>query len=62
MRTFHEDGASGLWSGTLPSLALVSNPAIKFTAYEWLKRKLAEVTGQVVDFGVFKACPLSFPT
>lgn len=36
------EGISGLWAGTLPSLVLVSNPAIKFTAYEYLKRKVIE--------------------
>jgi adenine nucleotide transporter 17 len=35
-----EEGLSSLWSGTVPSLVLVSNPAIKFTIYEWLKRKM----------------------
>ncbi|CAH0729817.1 unnamed protein product, partial [Brenthis ino] len=37
---FKKEGMSGLWSGTLPSLLLVSNPAIQFMVYESLKRKL----------------------
>ncbi|XP_013190887.1 peroxisomal membrane protein PMP34 [Amyelois transitella] len=32
------EGPKGLWSGTLPSLILVSNPAIQFMVYEYLKR------------------------
>lgn len=34
------EGAKGLWSGTIPSLLLVSNPAIQFMVYESLKRNL----------------------
>jgi adenine nucleotide transporter 17 len=34
------EGQYGLWGGTVASLVLVSNPAIKFTAYEYLKRLL----------------------
>lgn len=37
---FQKEGAKGLWSGTLPSLLLVSNPAIQFMVYEYLKRHL----------------------
>jgi adenine nucleotide transporter 17 len=33
------EGITGLWSGTLPSLVLVSNPAIQFMIYELLKRE-----------------------
>lgn len=35
-----KEGAKGLWSGTIPSLLLVSNPAIQFMVYESLKRNL----------------------
>ncbi|XP_026499222.1 peroxisomal membrane protein PMP34 [Vanessa tameamea] len=35
-----EEGCKGLWSGTVPSLLLVSNPAIQFMVYESLKRKI----------------------
>lgn len=35
-----KEGAAGLWSGTIPSLLLVSNPAIQFMVYETLKRHL----------------------
>ncbi|CAG0916444.1 unnamed protein product [Notodromas monacha] len=34
-----EEGATALWSGTVPSLMLVSNPAIQFMVYEFLKRR-----------------------
>jgi len=34
------EGVGALWNGTKASLMLVSNPAIKFTVYELLKRKL----------------------
>lgn len=42
--TRHE-GASTLWSGTVPSLMLVSNPAIQFMCYELMKRNLLQWTG-----------------
>ena len=32
------EGKEHLWAGTVASLILVSNPAIKFTVYEYLKR------------------------
>lgn len=35
-----KEGAKGLWSGTIPSLLLVSNPAIQFMVYESIKRNL----------------------
>ncbi|KAJ2943750.1 hypothetical protein O0L34_g16879 [Tuta absoluta] len=38
---YKEEGAKGLWSGTIPSLLLVSNPAIQFMVYESLKRNLS---------------------
>jgi len=34
------EGVGSLWNGTKASLILVSNPAIKFTVYEVLKRRL----------------------
>ncbi|XP_038223420.1 peroxisomal membrane protein PMP34 [Zerene cesonia] len=37
---FNKEGVKGLWSGTLPSLLLVSNPAIQFMIYESIKRNL----------------------
>lgn len=39
---FNKEGFKGLWSGTLPSLLLVSNPAIQFMVYESVKRQLLE--------------------
>lgn len=37
---YRKEGAKGLWSGTVPSLLLVSNPAIQFMVYEAVKRNL----------------------
>lgn len=37
---YKKEGAKGLWSGTIPSLLLVSNPAIQFMVYESLKRNM----------------------
>lgn len=34
------EGIYGLWAGTLPSLMLVSNPALQFMMYEALKRRV----------------------
>lgn len=35
-----QEGLGALWSGTIPSLVLVSNPAIQFMIFEMLKRNL----------------------
>jgi len=37
-KVWKEEGIEGLWKGVIPSLALVSNPAIQFAAYERIKR------------------------
>lgn len=37
-RIYKEEGSAALWSGTLPSLLLVSNPAIQFFLYDLFKR------------------------
>lgn len=42
MTITREEGAATLWSGAVPSLMLVSNPAIQFMCYEWLKRRVAQ--------------------
>lgn len=35
-----QEGLGALWSGTIPSLVLVSNPAIQFMIFEMLKRNM----------------------
>ncbi|XP_054168049.1 peroxisomal membrane protein PMP34-like [Oppia nitens] len=53
-KIYNTEGPSGLWSSTLPSLMLVSNPAIQFMIYEMLKRealvflKADQLSGTVV--------------
>ena len=37
-----KEGVGPLWNGTAASLILVSNPALKFTVYEYLKRLASE--------------------
>jgi len=47
------EGVGSLWNGTKASLILVSNPVIKFTVYEVLKRKLTggrQVSGLLAFF------------
>lgn len=39
------EGIGTLWASTLPSLMLVSNPAIQFAIYEALKRRLTNLLG-----------------
>jgi adenine nucleotide transporter 17 len=39
------EGPATLWSGTLPSLVLVSNPALQFMFYESLKRRVQAFLG-----------------
>lgn len=39
-----EEGCGMLWSGTMPSLVLVSNPAIHMAVYEFLKRRVTQKT------------------
>ncbi|XP_021933842.1 peroxisomal membrane protein PMP34 isoform X3 [Zootermopsis nevadensis] len=40
-----QEGVASLWNGTLPSLMLVSNPAIQFMTYEAIKRRLQALHG-----------------
>ncbi|XP_030372001.1 peroxisomal membrane protein PMP34 [Scaptodrosophila lebanonensis] len=48
------EGVKGLWSGTIPSLILVSNPALQFMMYEMLKRNVMKFTGgEVGSLGFF---------
>ena len=43
MKISQQEGIDKLWSGTLPSLVLVSNPALQFMVYESLKRRVMEL-------------------
>lgn len=40
-----QEGVTSLWNGTVPSLMLVSNPAIQFMTYEAIKRRLHALHG-----------------
>lgn len=39
------EGIPALWAGAMPSLILVTNPAIQFMIYEMLKRRLTKLSG-----------------
>ena len=41
-----QEGVGALWNGTKASLLLVTNPAIKFTFYELLKRHHTTLSGR----------------
>ncbi|XP_067003988.2 peroxisomal membrane protein PMP34 [Anabrus simplex] len=45
LKIAHKEGVHRLWSGMMPSLILVSNPAIQFMIYEALKRHLHAAYG-----------------
>lgn len=38
-----QEGLGSLWSGTIPSLVLVTNPAVQFMIFEMLKRNLKQM-------------------
>ena len=40
MKIAQQEGVTSLWNGTIPSLILVSNPAVQFMMYEAIKRRL----------------------
>ena len=42
----YQEGVGTLWNGTKASLLLVTNPAIKFTFYELLKRHHTTLSGR----------------
>ena len=48
---YHE-GIPRIWAGTIPSLMLVSQPTIKFTVYEFLKRHYLELYGNIYILSV----------
>lgn len=58
---YKDEGIGALWSSTLPSLILVSNPAIQFMVYEALKRRLMALghplgSGSVFSIGAIAKC------
>ena len=50
-KIYKSSGLLALWSGTLPSLMLVINPAIQYMTYESLKRRLSH--RQLSSLGYF---------
>jgi len=40
VKVAQQEGVTSLWSGAIPSLILVSNPAIQFMTYEAIKRRM----------------------
>lgn len=55
IKIIKQEGPAALWSGTIPSLVLVTNPAIQFMIFEMLKRNLQSVLDkkQLSPFHVF---------
>ncbi|CAM9461158.1 unnamed protein product [Pylaiella littoralis] len=50
------EGLSGLWSGTAPSLVLVSNPIIQFVVYEALKQAAGRRHSQLQHQHITETC------
>ena len=47
LRIGYHEGVQGVWAGTIPSLILVSQPTLKFTIYEFLKRHYLQAYGNI---------------
>lgn len=56
------EGAAGLWAGTIPSLMLVSNPALQFMMYESLKDRLVSRKPSAYTFFLIGAMAKAFAT
>lgn len=56
------EGAAGLWAGTIPSLMLVSNPALQFMMYETLKSRLVSQKPSAYTFFLIGAMAKAFAT
>lgn len=58
------EGIQGLWAGAVPSLMLVSNPALQFMMYEALKRRVAKLssTPSAITFFLIGALAKTFAT
>lgn len=56
------EGAAGLWAGTIPSLMLVSNPALQFMMYETLKSRLLSRNPSAYTFFLIGAMAKAFAT
>lgn len=61
---FKTEGVYGLWAGTIPSLILVSNPALQFMMYEALKRRFSRIPQQTsaLQFFALGAAAKAFAT
>lgn len=61
---FKTEGVYGLWSGTMPSLMLVTNPALQFMMYESLKHRFIGTSEGVaaVKYFVLGALAKAFAT
>lgn len=59
---WRNEGAAGLWAGTIPSLMLVSNPALQFMMYETLKERLVSQKPSAYTFFMIGALAKAFAT
>lgn len=55
VKIIQREGPAALWSGTIPSLVLVMNPAVQFMIFEMLKRNLQSMLNkkELSPFHVF---------
>lgn len=61
---FKTEGVYGLWAGAIPSLLLVSNPALQFMMYEALKRRFSKIPQQTsaIKYFILGAMAKAFST